>query len=148
MIRQLNVHERSEAENILAVQVPAYQVEADWINSTSIPGLCDTPELISQSGETFYGWVEGGRVCGILAVKMADQTADIHRLVVDPAFFRRGIAGKLLDHLEKQGGFSRIIVSTGTKNLPAVSFYLKRGFSETRTIIREGISLTSFQKDM
>jgi ribosomal protein S18 acetylase RimI-like enzyme len=59
---------------------------------------------------------------------LSDGTVDIHRLVVSPRAFRRGLATALLDGLDELYPGRRILVSTGRANLPAVTLYLGRGF--------------------
>ncbi|UOK56639.1 hypothetical protein MGI18_17530 [Bacillus sp. OVS6] len=54
----------------------------------------------------------------------------------------------LLDFIESHiEGIETIIVSTGSKNTPAVNFYEKNGFSKIgETRVNERLSLTSFKK--
>ncbi|MEN1968535.1 hypothetical protein WMZ97_10725 [Lentibacillus sp. N15] len=58
------------------------------------------------------------------------------------------MAKKLLNFVERNmENFEAIVVSTGTKNAPAIAFYLKNGFLKTdETKITECSSLTSFKK--
>ena len=54
---------------------------------------------------------------------------DIHRLVVHPDAFRRGVASRLLDALdEAHPKATRTIVATGAANDPARRLYERRGF--------------------
>jgi len=136
------------ANDILNIQTAAYKVEAEIIGSDDIPPLQDTVESLQQCGETFYGYYVDEKLCGVISIKQFDNAVDIHRLMIHPKNFRQGIAQKLLDfvenNVEKDG---IIIVSTGTKNIPAVSFYLKNGFlkiEEKR--VAENLSLTTFIK--
>ncbi len=62
-----------------------------------------------------------------------DGTIDIHRLVVAPRAFRRGIATALLDALDARFPGRHTLVSTGRANGPARELYRRRGF----TIVRE-----------
>ncbi|MCY9002471.1 hypothetical protein MOF29_01275 [Peribacillus frigoritolerans] len=56
----------------------------------------------------------------------------------------------LLDFIESNNeGSETIIVSTGSNNTPAVTFYLKNGFSITEEKrVTERLSLTSFKKEV
>lgn len=69
-------------------------------------------------------------------------------MAVHPRFFRKGIAGQLIDFIESlNGDVNRIIVCTGKENLPAVTLYFKKGYSKTRDIeVSEGMYLTMFEK--
>ena len=62
-----------------------------------------------------------------------DGTVDIHRLVVAPRAFRRGVASALLDELDARYPDRPILVSTGRDNAPALELYRRRGF----TVVRE-----------
>lgn len=68
--------------------------------------------------------------------------------MVHPKHFRKGIARRLLNFIEgKMENFVAIVASTGTKNAPAVAFYLKNGLLKTvETRITEHLSLTFFKK--
>ena len=62
--------------------------------------------------------------------KRTGPLVDIHRLVVHPDRFRRGIAGRLLDALaEHEPDAERTIVATGAANPPARRLYERRGFA-------------------
>ena len=62
--------------------------------------------------------------------KRSGPLVDIHRLVVHPDRFRRGIAGALLDALEAhQPDAERWIVATGAANEPARRLYERHGFA-------------------
>ena len=56
MILKLNSSSFEVATSILQVQIPAYKVEADYLNSTAIPRLYDTVNDIQSCVETFYGY--------------------------------------------------------------------------------------------
>ena len=71
--------------------------------------------------------------------------------MVHPKHFRKGIAKMLLNFIEsnKLEGIEAIIVSTGSKNTPAVSFYKKNRFQNIKeVIVNEQLSLTFFEKKL
>lgn len=148
MIKRVDITNPELVKDILNVQTLAYKVEADIIGSDDIPPLQDTVESLQQCGERFYGYYVDERLCGVISIKQFDNVVDIHRLMVHPKYFRQGIAQQLLDFVENNAEKDGIIiVSTGTKNKPAVSFYLKNGFlkiEEKR--VAENLSLTTFIK--
>lgn len=110
----------------------------------------DTVYTLQQCGETFFGYYLKEELCGVISIKVENGIIDIHRLMVHPKHFKKGIAKMLLDFIENDNeGFETIIVSTGSKNTPAVTFYLKNGFSKTEEIsITERLSITSFKKEI
>ncbi|MCP3029340.1 GNAT family N-acetyltransferase [Halobacillus sp. A5] len=145
MIRLLDHTHLQTAEQILTVQLPSYEVEAELIQSTEIPRLYDTAEDILLSGETFLGYYEGSELAGFLSYKEQEGVIDIHRLAVAPAFFKKGIAKALLTHLFSFSPQS-ILVNTAAKNKPAVELYLSSGFKITRTRkAAPGLWLTEFK---
>ena len=136
------------AEEVLNIQIPSYKVEAEIIDYYEIPPLKDTVETLQQCGETIFGYYLSGELCGAISIKVENDVMDIHRLIVHPKYFRKGIAKMLLDFIESNlEGIETIIVSTGSKNTPAVNFYEKNGFSKIgETRVDELLSLTSFKK--
>lgn len=148
MIREINVTSPKLAKDVLNIQKLAYKVEGEIIGLNDLPPLRDTVETLQQCGETFYGYFIDEELCGVISIKQFNSVLDIHRLMVHPQHFRKGIAQRLLGFVEEHVGESEvIIVSTGTKNLPAVSFYLKNGFLKIEEKkVSEHLSLTTFIK--
>ena len=130
------------------MQRAAYAVEAELIGSNEIPPLKETLEALQQSGETFYGYWVDEYLVGAISYKRAATLLDIHRLVVHPAYFRRGIGKALVQWVEQvEPGIEHIVVSTGTKNIPAKSLYTQFGFVEQadKEVI-PGLFITLFEK--
>ncbi|MGM0853404.1 MAG: GNAT family N-acetyltransferase [Bacillota bacterium] len=148
MIKKIDITNPNFAEEVLNVQIPSYKVEAEIIDFYEIPPLKDTVETLQQCGETFFGYYLNEVLCGAISIKVEKDEMDIHRLIVHPKYFRKGIAEMLLDFIESNSeGIETIIVSTGSKNTPAVNFYEKNGFSKIgETRVNERLSLTSFKK--
>ncbi|MBE4907501.1 GNAT family N-acetyltransferase [Bacillus luteolus] len=136
------------AKAVLDVQIPAYQVEAEIIQFYDLPPLKDTVESLTQCGETFIGFYIDGELCGVISYKIENTVIDIHRLVVHPRHFRKGIAKGLLEFVESSFNASySLTVSTGAKNSPAITFYNKNGFTKTKEIpITEGLTIACFRK--
>ncbi len=90
----------------------------------------------------------------ITNLKLAEEVLNIqipsYKVMVHPKHFKKGIAKMLLDFIENDNeGFETLIVSTESKNTPAVTFYLKNGFSKTiERSITERLSITSFKKEI
>ncbi|HDR7794495.1 TPA: GNAT family N-acetyltransferase [Bacillus luti] len=148
MIKKLILTSHKTATSILNIQIPAYEVEAKYINSTAIPRLYDTIADIQTCGEIFYGYFYENVLAGFISFK-GNQEVDIHRLVVSPDYFQKGIATKLLLHLFDMFPSSQTyIVQTGKENKPALSLYKKYGFIEVQDIVLpNGVVLTSLKKD-
>lgn len=150
MIKKIDITNLKLAEEVLNIQIPSYKIEAEIIDFYDIPPLKDTVYTLQQCGETFFGYYLEEELCGVISIKAENGIIDIHRLMVHPKHFKKGIAKVLLDFIENDNeGFETIIVSTGSKNTPAVTFYLKNGFLKTEEIsITERLSITSFKKDL
>ncbi|QFG00191.1 GNAT family N-acetyltransferase [Psychrobacillus glaciei] len=148
MIEKVDISNLIVAKKVLNIQMRSYSVEAKIIDFYEIPPLKDTIDTLQQSGETFFGYYINRELCGVISIKIEKGIIDIHRLMVHPEHFKKGIASKLLDFIEKnKGDCVTIIVATGTKNEPAVTFYLKNGFLKTgKKMVTERLSLSFFKK--
>lgn len=149
MIKELYLNDIKTVKDILELQLLAYKVEADIIGFYEIPPLKDTINTLKNCGEIFYGYFIGDVIAGIISYKTENSILDIHRVAVHPSFFRMGIAKKLLFFIEEHNnGVSKIIVSTGKDNKPAVELYLKMGYKRIKDIeIENNFYLTSFYKN-
>ncbi|KEK23293.1 GNAT family N-acetyltransferase [Bacillus gaemokensis] len=136
------------ASAILAIQIPAYQVEATYINSKAIPRLYDTAEDIQNCNEIFYGYFFENKLLGFISFVNEKSIIDIHRLVISPDYFHKGIATKLLAYLFNIfPATQKYIVQTGKANTPALSLYKKNGFMEVKDILLpDGLILTQLEK--
>jgi ribosomal protein S18 acetylase RimI-like enzyme len=131
MIQLVNHNDEKVAESILSIQLPAYKVEADLIGFDGIPQLLDTVENIKSSKERFLGKLDGSKLVGFLSYEGTDELIDICRLVVDPNHFRKGIASELLSYLlNVYANEKKITVSTGAKNIPAITLYERHNFKK------------------
>ncbi|MFE8701449.1 GNAT family N-acetyltransferase [Cytobacillus sp. FJAT-54145] len=129
------------------MQKESYKVEAEYIGTYEIPPLKESLQELMDCGETFIGYYEGGEIVGALSYKLEDNEIDIHRVMVDPNHFRKGIARKLIGHVEEHIPSQGMVVCTGAKNTPAVTLYLKLGFEKVRDIeVGHGLVLTQFRK--
>ena len=148
MIKEIKISYRKNAEKVLSIQIPSYKVEAKIIGFYEIPPLKDTVENLQQCGETFFGYYINEELCGAISIKVENDEIDIHRLIVHPSNFRKGIAQMLLNFLESNFHVKTIKVATASRNTPAVSFYKKNGFESIKEItVNERLSLSFFEKE-
>jgi ribosomal protein S18 acetylase RimI-like enzyme len=90
----------------------------------------------------FLGYFEGETLAGVLSYQVKAGVHFIYRLAVDPAFFRKGIATKLLGEVLKAEGIKNWVVSTAKDNRLAIRCYEKSGFCvEGERNTPEGIRL-------
>jgi ribosomal protein S18 acetylase RimI-like enzyme len=136
-IVELDLEHDATLAELVELQRASYRVEADLIGAETLPPLSETPEQLRACGETFLGALRAGRLLGAVSYKRDGGTVDIHRLVVHPSAFRRGVATDLLDALEaREGDARRLVVGTGAANRPALALYERRGYRvvEERTL--------------
>lgn len=132
-IKRLDLSDEGTVEEIWRLQHASYPIEAELIGFDRIPPLMDTLRSLRECGEQFYGYFVEDELAGAISTE-SEQPGEltICRMMVHPRFFRRGIAGSLLDHvLNGNPDVKTFIVSTGLRNTPAVNLYEKKGFVQT-----------------
>ena len=128
-LQRLDLADPAVASRVLRLQRDAYRVEAELIGSDEIPPLRETLAELQASGETFLGAFVDGSLAGAISWKVAGETIDLHRLVVDPTRFRGGIGVALLRAaLGADPSLRLAVVQTGAANGPAAALYLREGF--------------------
>ncbi|WP_216827629.1 GNAT family N-acetyltransferase [Alkalihalobacterium elongatum] len=148
MIKKLDITDPTMAAEINVLQKNAYKVEANIIGYFDLPPLNETVQELQQCGEVFLGYVIEEKVVGAISYKMSIEILDIHRLMVHPHHFRKGIAQALLTYLEEyEPSIHEWIVSTGTSNTPAILLYKRNGFQVLNEVkVNEKLSITNFKK--
>jgi ribosomal protein S18 acetylase RimI-like enzyme len=128
-VSELDLDNPDTLEELIALQRASYRVEAELLGVDTLPALTESAEQLRAAGEIFLGAFDGRRLIGAVSWRRERDLLDIHRLVVHPDAFRRGVASLLLDALEEsQAGAKRTIVATGAANEPARRLYERRGF--------------------
>lgn len=147
MIKKINLDDDNISE-IIKIQKQAYKIESELINYDDIPPLKDNEITLKNCSEEFYGYYINNELAGIISYKIRNKTLDIHRLAINPKFFRKGISNELLSFIEKKNtDIKRIIVSTGEKNIPAINLYTKNGFNKLENIkLDKSLTITKFEK--
>lgn len=150
MIRNIDISNKEMAQSVLNVQIPSYQVEAQLINFFDLPPLGENAENLQQSGEKFFGYYINDELAGVISYKIEDNSLDIHRLMVAPNHFRKGIGRILLKYIETiEKHIHEIIVSTGANNNPAKNLYIDQGFCEIGKMeVAKGLFMSNFKKIM
>ncbi len=146
-IRPIDITDRATAQQVLALQKASYAIEAELIGFANLPPLFETAEDLQSSGETFYGYFVDEQLAGAIAYKIEESLLDIHRMMVHPDFFRRGIARQLLELVLAIPDIQRVIVMTGAANEPAKRLYITFGFQEiAQEKVIEGLLISRFEK--
>jgi GNAT superfamily N-acetyltransferase len=138
-VADLDLGDDATLGRLVALQRASYAVEAELIGARELPPMRESPAELRACGETFLGADEDGALLGAISFKRAGGTVDIHRLVVDPGAFRRGVATELLDALEaRERDATHWTVGTGAANAPARMLYERRGFTATEERVVPG----------
>jgi GNAT superfamily N-acetyltransferase len=147
-VQELDLGAKGVAEAVVVLQRASYRVEADLLGVRTLPALKESPRRLRRSSERFLGAYEGDRLVGAVAWKRSGPLVDIHRLVVHPDRFRRGIAGRLLDALDEwEPDAERCVVATGAVNEPARRFYEGRGFvAVEQRVVDRAITLVTYER--
>ncbi|QDS34829.1 GNAT family N-acetyltransferase [Brevibacillus brevis] len=148
MIVRLDLQDEQTVQKLWNMQQRAYRVEAELIGTEDIPPLRESVEQLRTCGETFYGYIEEGELAGAVSFLIEGETLDIHRMIVDPVHFRKGIASQLLASVHEHS-CSKIVVATGSLNEPAVRLYERHGFTLTdQKEVMPGLRLSFFEKTL
>ncbi|MEO4052497.1 GNAT family N-acetyltransferase [Solibacillus sp. CAU 1738] len=149
MIKLIDISNKDNAKDVLSIQIPSYEVEAKIIDYYELPPLKDTIDKLQKCEEIFFGFYENTELCGAISLKADENVADIHRLIVHPNHFRKGIAQLLLNFVISKFNVKKVKVATGSKNTPAVNFYIKNGFNKIKGFkVNERLSLIFFEKEL
>jgi len=142
----------ADLEQILAVQRRAFgRVARDLgISSEDLPPLTESlGDLIRlhRDGVRYFVAEDCGTVVGSVRAAESDGAVEIGRLVVDDGWERRGVATRLMDHLEAAyPSAERFVLFTGTGAVGTLALYERRGYARFRTDNINGISLVWLQK--
>jgi ribosomal protein S18 acetylase RimI-like enzyme len=128
MIEKLKNSDLLIAKKIQIVFQASYKIEAKLLNATNFPPLQRTLENYIQSKTAFYGYSKNGELAAVAEINTDNDFILIRSLVVHPDFFRRGIAGKLIEFIFDTFDSDLFIVETGLANGPATKLYEKYGF--------------------
>ncbi|MEU2869529.1 GNAT family N-acetyltransferase [Streptomyces olivoreticuli] len=129
-IRALDMADEDTAVTTHRIGHRAYAVEAELISFDGIPALRETLEEMRAQPLNWLGAVHENTLAAFIAWREDTDPVEIDRLCVDPEFFRRGLAARLLTHLLNEIVPDRdIVVTTGAANHPAITLYKRLGFT-------------------
>ncbi|MEQ3662253.1 MAG: GNAT family N-acetyltransferase [Flavobacterium sp.] len=128
MIQKLQNKDIETAEKIRSVFQVSYKVEAKLLNAIDFPPLKRPIEDYINSENAFYGYFKNKELAAVIEIIHNNNYTHIRSLVVDPQFFRQGIASKLIEFTLNTFNSTLFIVETGLANGPATDLYKKFGF--------------------
>jgi ribosomal protein S18 acetylase RimI-like enzyme len=106
----------------------AYAVEARLINVRDFPPLARSCSAIQEAKSEFFGARTEADLRGVIELEHQSGVVLIASLVVDPDYFRQGLARLLLQHVISIYAKDFLRVETATANRPAMALYASLGF--------------------
>ncbi|MFT5756868.1 MAG: ribosomal protein S18 acetylase RimI-like enzyme [Alteromonadaceae bacterium] len=130
MITKLDHSNKDVANQIFTIFQRSYKVEAQLIGTLNFPPLLRSAIDIKNSPTQFYGLSENKCLAAVIEITVENKHLAIDSLTVDPHYFRKGLADKLISYVLEVMYFSQAIVETAVVNIPAINLYKKHGFVE------------------
>jgi ribosomal protein S18 acetylase RimI-like enzyme len=132
MIERLDNKNITVAEKILTVFQVSYAIEAKLLRAIDFPPLKRSLNDFLNSETEFYGFWKAEQIAAIIETKSDGYATHIQSLVVDPKFFRQGLARKLITFVFESNQSRIFTVETGVDNKPACKLYKKLEFKEVK----------------
>lgn len=132
MIEKLQNNDIEVSKKIRSVFQLSYKIEAELLNATDFPPLKRPLKNYVNSNTEFFGYLKDRELAGVIEIEHNNRFTDIHSLVVNPTFFRQGIARKLIEFVFNTFDSKLFIVETGLENGPATELYKKFDFKEVK----------------
>jgi ribosomal protein S18 acetylase RimI-like enzyme len=146
MIERLQNSDIEVSKTIRSVFQLSYKIEAELLDAIDFPPLKRPLKDYINSSTAFFGYITDGELSGVIEIKQNGRITVINSLVVSPAFFRQGIASKLIEFVFNTFDSNLFVVETGLENLPATVLYKKFGFKEVKQWYTEqGIKKIKFE---
>ena len=147
MIQKIDHRSNSNAEKLKNVFQRSYKVEAQLLGAKNFPPLSRTLSSYKESNNDFFGFYDHDRLTAVIEMKNEEFSMHIQSLVVDPEYFRRGIARALIIFIIEKFDTRKFTVETGKNNSPARSLYEGFGFKLVKTYLaEENIEKVRYQK--
>ncbi|MBS7616378.1 GNAT family N-acetyltransferase [Candidatus Bathyarchaeota archaeon] len=112
-------------DNVVKFGIPDEYVKKAFAEET-------LQKAITKGNSAIYIAFENGKIIGFAqTIKQAADTAELDRIIIFPAYTRKGIGTQLLNHVIsdlKENGVSALVVYTGKNETQARRFYEKNGF--------------------
>ncbi|MEH6772073.1 N-acetyltransferase [Maribacter arcticus] len=147
MIEKLENSELEVSKKIRSIFQVSYKIEAKLLNTIDFPPLKRPLEDYLKSDTEFFGYSKNGELAGIIEIDHTNNYTHIRSLVVNPIFFRQGIARNLMEFTLKTFDANLFVVETGLENEPASKLYEKYGFIEVKQWdTNHGVRKVKFEK--
>jgi len=132
VIKRLQNNDIKISKKIFSIFQLSYSIEAKLLNATNFPPLKRPLENYINSNTEFFGYFKNHDLAGVIEIDQNNNLTHINSLVVNPEFFRQGIARKLIEFVLDTFDSNLFVVETGLENGPATKLYKKFGFIEVK----------------
>tara|TARA_Y100001933_G_C18821977_1_gene489638 strand:+ start:361 stop:810 length:450 start_codon:yes stop_codon:yes gene_type:complete len=142
MISFIKHKQLEEAQNIRRVFQASYRVEAQLLGAINFPPLSRMLDEFYNCSNDFVGYYAGHKLVAVIEMKNELSNMHIQSLVVDPDYFRKGIARKLIAFVLDHYDTNQFTVETGRDNIPARKLYegfefeLEKTYTAAENIIK------------
>ena len=133
MIALIEHKKQDKALDIRRVFQVSYKIEAELLGAVHFPPLSRRIEAFYNCPNDFVGYYEDHKLVAVIEMKKEVSSMHIQSLVVDPDYFRRGIARKLIQFVLEHYAITQFTVETGRDNGPARKLYEGFGFVLQKT---------------
>lgn len=140
----------ADAEFVLSLQRIAYESEARMYNDWSIPPMTQTlDELIAEFEIAYFlKALLGTNIVGSVRGKLKGETCEVGRLIVSPAFQRKGLGRRLMGEIARAfPSARRFELFTGSRSEGNLRLYKSLGYREFKQhVLSEGVTLVFMEK--
>jgi ribosomal protein S18 acetylase RimI-like enzyme len=134
---------------IHALMMAAYRVEAGILDIKDFLPLRRTPAQIAGTTGRFVGIAVAGTLAAVAELE-AGNSGGVHisTLVVDPEYFRRGLARAIVEDVIRIHPYDDVTVSTAAGNQPALLLYAAAGLHvRDRWTTDDGIAMFTLRRE-
>ena len=147
-IRKFDQNNTAELNQVYRIQIAAYTVEAAIIGAEVFPPLHGTRNELRDSREEGFVYLIDEVVVGAVFLEMTASSVLIAKLIVEPVFFRRGIAKALIRYCLELYPETAFEVGTGSANFPALALYRSFGFRIFEDkLLEDGIRISRLRRE-
>ena len=147
MVLNISHTQPEQAQEIRRIFQISYIVEAKLLGATYFPPLHRSLEQFINCANDFFGYYDEHTLVAVIEMKHEKHHMHIQSLVVDPMYFRRGIASQLITYVLAHYEKDIFTVETGRDNPPARRLYESFGFVLQKTYTAaENIVKVRYQK--
>lgn len=128
MIQKLDNKLLEISVKIREVFQSSYAVEAALLNAKIFPPLERKLEEYINCENEFYGYWKKDDLAAVVEIRDGKDFIHIQSLVVEPKYFRNGMASAMISFVVENYDTDLFMVETGAANKPAIFLYEKHGF--------------------